>query len=189
MLLFLSIITLSIADAQKQSNATGKSTTAETLKKEDIPPPMEEMQLADLITFDTTAVVNNAFSADIRQLMNAMQFKETLIKTVSQALDQSITQLPLEYRSVFKEKFMKELTDGPALGWMENIFIKNYQNVFNQSEIKELIQFYKTELGKKFIDKAPELTVSIMQDSQKIGAYIGYKVGKEITNANSKNTK
>jgi hypothetical protein len=187
-LLMALLIVMQTANAQPNTKAVRKPNPAKTsvVVKEDIPPPMEMMQPSNPITFDTTAVVEDSFTADIRQLMNGMQFKENLVKTVSSALEQNTTQLPVHYRSSFKEKFMREFTGASALGWMENLFIKNYRKSFTQSEIRELIQFYETSLGKKFIDKSPELTSNIMQDSQKIGEYIGYKVGQEISNEQSK---
>lgn len=185
---FVALMVLSTtAKAQSKAKPTAKpAAPANKTIRQDTPPPMEPMQLSDMITFDTTAVADDAFSADIRQLMNAMQFKENLIKTVAGALDQNATQLPAEYREPFKQKFMQELTQGPGMRWMENMFIKNYRRVFTQAEIEELIAFYQTSLGKKFIDKSPELTINIMQDSQKIGEYIGFKVGKELSNPKAK---
>lgn len=186
-LLFVFLVMLQTANAQAKTKPVQRKTPAKTTQAtQEDPPPMAMPKLSDLLTFDTTAAVDDAFTADVRQLMNTMHFKENLIQTVSGSLDQNTSQLPADFKEEFKKRFLKEFTDGPGMRWMENLFIKTYRRHFTQAEIKELVRFYDTELGKKFIAVSPELTLNIMQDSQKIGQYLGFKVGQEIDNEKQK---
>lgn len=191
--LFITLFTclFYVGKAQRKANAIKKSNSVETpVQPEDIPPPMEKISddviidtsiMQDIpINFDTTAVVNDDFSADIRKMMNALRFKQNFIETIEQSIDQNISQIPQIYRERFKTKFMQELKSPTVMLWLENLFIKSYRQHFSQAEIKELTQFYQTDVGRKMVAVTPALTSGIMMEAGKIGAYVGQKAGKEL---------
>lgn len=195
---FFTVITCSVSaqtSKTKQKPAAQKQKTVrkdEEVKKEEIP-PVERLEdtridVSDTtnhanyipINFDTTSAPNDPLTSDIKKLMDVIDFKKNLFTTMTKALDQNSGQIPAEYREKFKMKFLDEFDHGNAARWLENIFVRAYRDNFTQEEIKQLIQFYQTDLGKKFVAKTPGLTLQIMSDSQQLGSYVGMKVAQEI---------
>ncbi|MFC3901422.1 hypothetical protein SAMN05421749_10174 [Acinetobacter marinus] len=79
------------------------------------------------------------------------------------------------------DKYSKKLTTtmSKALKWsdLEPELIKIYQGSFDQADINALIEFYKTPLGKKTIEKMP----IIMQQSMTVGQNAMFKIMPELT--------
>lgn len=42
-------------------------------------------------------------------------------------------------------------------------FVKVYQKYFSEKEVGEIVQFYKTPIGQKFLQVGPDLTMDLMQ--------------------------
>ena len=49
---------------------------------------------------------------------------------------------------------------------LEADFIQLYVEVFREAEIRELIEFYETELGQKFLQRMPETMQRLMMITQ-----------------------
>ncbi len=89
-------------------------------------------------------------------LLTLMEVDKQMQSAIDQSLDIQIKTNPqlMPFRPVLKEFFTKHMT------WdaVKDDMIKIYVDAFEEGEIQELIQFYKTPLGKKLIAKTPELT-------------------------------
>jgi len=67
-----------------------------------------------------------------------------------------------KYLNKMNEMIKKEMSwDG-----MKEDFIGIYMEVFSESEIREMIDFYNSPIGKKSIEKAPELMQKVFSMSQ-----------------------
>ncbi len=83
------------------------------------------------------------------------------------AVDQLASQLQLdvnaneELKNIYRSWFDNDI-DRVAI---KSKFVEIYAEVFNEKEINELIVFYQSPIGKKFLKKSPEL--------MKLGAQIG----------------
>ena len=51
---------------------------------------------------------------------------------------------------------------------MESHILKAYVDVYSEEELRELIEFYASPIGQKFVDKMPDLIQATMQLSQEM---------------------
>jgi len=72
----------------------------------------------------------------------------------------------------FWDEFKKELT---TKDWID-MFIPVYEKFYSNDEIKELIQFYQSPIGKKVVSNTP----LIMQESMQIGQIWGQKLREKL---------
>jgi hypothetical protein len=194
-------VNCSVVAVGQTKSKTGKTVQKQTSKRPPVPdeeiPPVRE-QSADaaaqsfslpepVINFDTVTVVNDEATVEARKLMQEMRFIENYIITARQMLNNVTEKMPEEIAGKFRTRFMEELSKPQVIGWLENLYLKTYRTHFSAQEIRELIEFYKTPLGKKFIALSSTLTTSMYTEGAKIGEYLGTKVANEIMNQNAKN--
>ncbi|HVG41329.1 MAG TPA: DUF2059 domain-containing protein [Chitinophagaceae bacterium] len=151
----------------------------------DIPPPVEAMDNVPIpadpmIDFDTTAAPDDAFTRDIKTLLKLMGALETDVAVAEKTLKTTLGDGDNELIKEFSSRFINEMRNGRSKRWLENLYIRSYRSAYTQKEIGELIQFYGTPLGKKVVSTLPALMSSVMENSQKIGRYIGQKLMNEI---------
>ncbi len=98
---------------------------------------------------------NQTHKEAVIELVNLIDMKTTLDESVKVLLDIQIQQNPsLEnYRNTMLKFFKKYMS------WesMEADYVKLYQEEFNEKEIRDMIDFYKTETGRKTLKKLPAL--------------------------------
>jgi len=109
-----------------------------------------------------------------RELMSLMKMTETLEKTIgqmssftdglidSQNLDEETKKGAKAIMEKTMESSMKEMM---TLDW-EGMFAEIYSEVFTEEELQGLIEFYKSPVGQKFLEKQPELAAATMQKMQ-----------------------
>ena len=121
---------------------------------------MQKTQLILISFFFICLGMSHAY-ADNREkaaeeLMNAMHMEDLLTNTIEKMIQLQIQQKPkLEpYKKVMTEFFNKYM----SYDNMRDKLIKLYTEAFNENELKELTNFYKTPVGQKAIKKVPELT-------------------------------
>lgn len=73
---------------------------------------------------------------------------------------------------VFWDDFMKEVSSEE----FSNLYIPIYAKYYTESELDELIRFYKTPIGQKVLVNTP----LIMKESVEIGRDWGQKLGKKL---------
>ncbi len=56
-----------------------------------------------------------------------------------------------------------------SLSWdkIKNDYIETYTSAFSEAELNELVAFYKSEIGQKYISKIPEVTEKLMTMSER----------------------
>lgn len=79
---------------------------------------------------------------------------------MQQGLQQSLQgrELTAEQRSEFdkfQQKLMGIMRDELAYDKMKELYVKAYREVFTQDEVDGLIAFYKSPVGKAYVDKLP----------------------------------
>lgn len=67
-------------------------------------------------------------------------------------------------------------------GVLSEMMYPIYGQRFSESELKELIAFYGTPLGKKLIRELPAITQESMRAGQKLGQSIAPKIQKRVQN-------
>ena len=76
---------------------------------------------------------------------------------------------------------MSTLQEELASGSMEDLIVPIYARYFTLSEIEELLDFYRTPIGRKTIEVMPLLTQESMQVGQSWGMAIGPVIGRRVS--------
>ncbi|AXP80565.1 hypothetical protein CJ739_1476 [Mariniflexile rhizosphaerae] len=114
--------------------------------------------------------------AVVTQAQEASDFKTETIEFIKltgagAAFDNAISQIGLNVPEANKEAYTKE-----ASATLEGLYGKIadlYMEEFTESEIKELVAFYHTDLGKKLATKQLGLTQRAMAFGQSWGMEVG----------------
>jgi hypothetical protein len=146
----------------------------------EVPPPVQEL------AFDTSAAPEDAFTQDIRQLLTLTGAAALDTKMAGISLKESLKGNESEFTKKFYERFIYEMTEGRAKQWLTNLYIRAYRRYFSPSEIKQLIVFYQTPLGKKISAQLPDLMGDVMKDARQIGMYLGARISEELMNEGNK---
>ncbi|WP_294293838.1 DUF2059 domain-containing protein [uncultured Chryseobacterium sp.] len=72
----------------------------------------------------------------------------------------------------FWNEFLKEVSSEE----FSKLYIPIYAKYYSESDLDELIRFYKTPLGQKIITNTP----LIMKESVEVGRDFGQKIGKKL---------
>lgn len=112
----------------------------------------------------TTASAYSEPEREAERLLGLMKMEQTLHDAMSQMLDLQLKQNPalVPYRPVimrFLEKHMSYQN-------LKDDMIQIYENAFTTAELRELNIFYASPVGRKVVDKLPEL----MKQGAQLGA-------------------
>lgn len=122
--------------------------------------------------------IDPAKEADIRHLLDAagtVAIVQQVMHNLEQSLKPTLTNSlpPGDYRErlvdLFFEKFRSKF-DGKRI---LDLAVTRYDENFSDEEIKGLITFYETPLGRKVANLLPKLTTEMQQDGQRIGQQVG----------------
>lgn len=96
-------------------------------------------------------------------------------KLGQQAANQMLDMFKGNYKNVPSE-FWEESKKEISTDELTNLYIPIYSKYYSESDLDELIKFYKTPVGQKMISIMPAL----MQDSMSAGREWGQKLGKRV---------
>lgn len=114
---------------------------------------------------------SNSKNDRIRELMNvtgAGKLGVQLLNNLITTYKRDIPSVPEE----FWDQFMKEVNPNE----LTELVIPIYSKYFTEEEISQIVQFYKTPIGRKMVERLP----LIMQDSYRVGADWGQKIGEKV---------
>jgi uncharacterized protein len=174
---------------KKASVSTEKGAKSKpTQNKEDIPPEMVQLEDSKIdvvpndpqINFDTSAAPDDAFTKTIHKLLEVTGALQNDVRVAEQAFIASSGNADSPQIREFKKRFLLEMKEGRARTWLTNLYIRSYRKFYTEEDVKALIEFYQTPLGKKVTQTLAPLMQAVMTDSQKIGAYLGRKLMNEM---------
>lgn len=115
---------------------------------------------------DTLAVPNDKLTAEIKTLRRERKTINTddVIKIKIEEERNKDTKLPAEYY----DRLLSAFTNGSAGKWVDNSIIRLYRKYFTESEIKQLIKFYKTSAGKKWASNFPLVMIESVNNAETI---------------------
>lgn len=129
--------------------------------------------------------MNPGEEADIRRLMELVRMKETITRMMTR-MENAMTPLllralpPGPYRaqlvSLFIERFNSKTTPEHLL----DLAVPVYSEYFSDAEIKGLIQFYQSPLGKKWVSMQPKVEAGILPAARSWGRETGRETMLEI---------
>lgn len=85
-------------------------------------------------------------------------------------------------KSMAKKSTASSFEAMKSIGWDE-MFAEIYASVFTEEELQALVDFYKSPIGKKFLEKQPELMAATMQKMQGEMAKIMPKIQADVMKA------
>lgn len=126
--------------------------------------------------------------ADIKQLMEitgsaniAKQFSGMVSQQVFQMLKKNRPDIPAHSVDVMNKELLALFSERMAVpGGLLDQIIPIYDKYFTQSEIKELLAFYQTPIGKKAIAVLPKVVNESMMAGQKWGQSLGPEIDKRV---------
>jgi hypothetical protein len=148
-----------------------KPPEVEELEKTVIPPPA----LPPLPEIDTTAAPNDELTKEIKKLLvvtNALGASDLLMKGALESQRKNNTSLPDE----FYARMLQGIEKGEIGHYLENVVIKIYRQKFTIEEVKEVIKFYDSPVGKKMAAEAGPIANAARIEGEKIGQYMAIKI-------------
>ncbi|MEJ8843882.1 DUF2059 domain-containing protein [Lacibacter sp. H375] len=134
------------------------------------------MKLLYVLIFFFLVAVNTNAQTDtkgklIKEMLELSGAKKMALQTMEMMIASYKKQLPA-VDTDFWDEFMKEAQAGDLIDMIAPVYAKH----FTEAEIKELVAFYKTPIGKKLVDKLPVIT----QESYGIGEEWGKALGEKV---------
>lgn len=112
---------------------------------------------------------------DIEKLLEITGSGELGIQVMNQMLQQ-MKPLVKDVPEEFWEEFMAEVDPKD----LNNLIIPIYDKYLTHDDIKGLLQFYDSPLGKKLISILPKITEESMIAGQQWGAMLGEKIAEKL---------
>ena len=122
---------------------------------------------------DETATVTKR--EDIKELMELMNSKDMGLQVMHTMFD-SVKALG----TAIPENLFEEFTSEVNFDELTELIIPIYDKHFSHDDIKELIAFYQTPIGKKLIEKQPDIIKESMVAGMTWGQKIGAKLVKKL---------
>ena len=119
--------------------------------------------------------LNSQKRADIQKLMDLTGAGNIGVQAADQLIANMKTALP-QVKEAFWNEFRKELSAEELI----KLIIPLYDKHLTHPEIKELIKFYETPVGKKMIAVMPAITAESMQAGQQWGMDIAMRAKRKI---------
>ena len=133
----------------------------------------------------STPAIDPAKAADIRKLLDLVGTKELMeqsfggtMSRIKPLVTQSLP--PGEYRAKLVDLFFEKFQSKINLDEFLNMAVPIYDKYFTTDEVKQMIKFYETPVGKKAIATLPKLTTELSEIGQKWGATIGRDSMNEV---------
>jgi len=105
---------------------------------------------------------------------------------MSQLQSMDLPEKNKEEAEALQRKIMDFITDEFSWDKLKEGYIDIYVKIFSESEIEEIIEFHKSPIGQKMIEKQPEIMAEAMQMSQKRMEDIMPKLENMMTELESK---
>lgn len=138
------------------------------------------------VQFSTASSIEKA-----KELMSLLELTKSMDSSFAQVqgfADQMISSQGLspeqadKARKQSKKAMATSFEHMKSIDW-ETMFAEIYASVFTEEEIQAVIEFYKSPVGKKFIEKQPELMAQTMQKMQVEMSKIMPKIQADIQKA------
>lgn len=126
-------------------------------------------------TNDSKTVVVDEFSSDIFRLLELTGSAKLGIQVMSQMVTSYKKAMP-NVPDEFWTEFMSEVDEESLI----NLIIPIYKKHYTPSDVKAIIAFYETPIGKKTISVLPKITADSMAAGRNWGLNIGKKVQDKL---------
>lgn len=135
---------------------------------------MKTFLIVLVAVFSLSVFAEKADEAEVRKLLKTTNAE----KMAQQVLDSIVAMFSQQAKGA-TEEFWKEFRKGVNTSELIDRLVPVYQELFTDSDIKALNEFYGTEAGKKFISVQGQL----MQKSMTIGQQWGGELAQKAMNS------
>lgn len=136
---------------------------------------MKRILLLSLVFAITTSFAQTSKEKDIKRLLELTGSGDLGM----QVLDKMISSFSEAYPNV-PAAFWKEFQNEISPDALENMVIPIYAKYYNEKEIKELIAFYESPIGKKVLKTTPLVMDESMNAGRKWGESLGEKIALKM---------
>lgn len=113
--------------------------------------------------------------ANIRKLLKMMDAGDSIKSSMEVQISEFRSSMPQ-----VPPKFWDEVLKEVDLDKFIELLIPIYDKHFSNTDIKAMIAFYETPVGKKYLSKLPQVTTEMEAIGEKYGEQIGHKVIKRM---------
>jgi uncharacterized protein len=127
-----------------------------------------------IIPFGETFAQADSYKVTLKKMLEVAGSEEsfkTAIKQMFGMFKQQHSNVP----DAFWEEAEKEFSE-TSMDELVDMLSPVYQKYMTEADLKKIIEFYQTPVGKKYAEKTP----LIMQESMQVGQQWGMKVGQKI---------
>ena len=130
------------------------------------------------VLFNANAQAEDQFSKDIQKYLSLTGTKEVFPVMIDQMINQmkgGFKEVPEEYWGELKIELK-----GSSIDELFDKMIPIYKKHFTHDDIKKIIEFYESPVGKKMALATPKLTQESMSVAQEWGQALGQKIVKKL---------
>jgi uncharacterized protein len=127
---------------------------------------LKSLDTANILRLDTLSAPEDMLTHKIRQLLG--EKKGLTVATIVQIKIADEQQKDTVHSKEFYDKLSKEMTAGTTGRLLENSVINLYRRTFTESEVDELISFYKTSAGHKMESEYLFMMVESVKDAEQL---------------------
>jgi len=130
------------------------------------------MAVEDNVSQDKDKVEKYKEIRELMALTNVQQLCQNMLDRMIGSFKDAFPEVPASYWDKLKGKFKVEK--------IIDMIIPVYDKYFTQDDIRQLIKFYQTPVGKKIIKVMPSISAETMTLGQKWGAKISEEMMNEV---------
>lgn len=122
--------------------------------------------------------------SEYKKVLTEMLETSGALTAVRNMVPQMIEMMKRSYSNVPEEfwtSFGGKLSD-KAYGQLIDIYVPIYQRQLTLDDLKKIIVFYKSPVGKKLAEATPVMTAEAMQSGQALGMQIAQEIMTELKN-------
>ena len=152
-------------------------------------PPQNQTSPAAALTTPASASeranIDPAKEADIRRLMDVMGAK-MVVKEMMDGMEKSLKPMmanslpPGDYRDKLVDLFFEKFHSKADLQQLVDMAVPGYDKYLADDEIKGLIVFYQTPLGRRALEVLPKLSLELQSQGAKWGQDLGRQCMLEV---------
>lgn len=143
-------------------------------------PTGEAITLEPTKDFDTTAIPNDELTRSIEKLIIEIDAVNSVIKMTGDIIQRKQLENNEPGTNEFYNRFYETLKGDEVRNYYHDLYVRLYRKYFNNEEILQITEFYKTNLGKKTYKNALLIGNDAMIDGTKFGEYLAKKVFNEM---------
>ena len=132
-------------------------------------------------TFDTSSIPVDELTKSIEKLIIELDVINSVIKMTGDIIKKKQMENTEPAANAFFNRFYSELNSDEVKNYYHDLYVRLYRKYYNNDEVLQLTEFYKTSLGKKTYKSGLLIGSDALVDGTKFGEYLAKKIPNEIS--------